>query len=124
MIVVDTSAWIEWLTGSPLGAKLAAHFPPPAVCLVPTIVQLELAKWAVRQGGVPRLKIVQRYTGRCQIQVLDGRIAKRAALMHRRLKLATADAAIYATARTRRVQLLTCDAHFAHLPAVIYFPKS
>lgn len=33
-------------------------------------------------------------------------------------KLATADAIIFATARTRGATLLTCDAHFTGLPGV------
>ena len=41
MRLVDTSAWIEWLTGSPLGATLAAEFPYRTQWLVPTLVQLE-----------------------------------------------------------------------------------
>jgi len=38
--VVDTSAWIEWLTGSPLGQALSGHVPEQPLCVVPTIVQL------------------------------------------------------------------------------------
>jgi hypothetical protein len=49
--VVDTSAWIEWLTGSALGKKLGRHFPHKPRCIVPTIVQLELSKWLVRELG-------------------------------------------------------------------------
>jgi hypothetical protein len=45
MRLVDTSVWIEWLTGSPLGITLPAELPDRAQWLVPTIVQLELAKW-------------------------------------------------------------------------------
>jgi uncharacterized protein len=30
MILVDTSAWIEWLTGSPTGEALAEHLPEQA----------------------------------------------------------------------------------------------
>ena len=44
MRVVDTSAWIEYLVGSPLGKRLAREIPEKAQCVVPTIVQLELAK--------------------------------------------------------------------------------
>ncbi len=43
MRLVDTSAWIEWLIGSPIGMALAAEPPGRAEWLVPTIVQLELA---------------------------------------------------------------------------------
>ncbi len=49
MRLVDTSVWIEWLTGSPLGTKLAEELPDRAQWLVPTIVQLELAKWLTRE---------------------------------------------------------------------------
>lgn len=124
MLVVDTSAWIEWLQDTPLGQQLGHLFPSPVNCLVPTMVSLELGKWAIRNGGAAQLRHIERYTSRCRIEVLDRRIAKRAALMHRRLRLATADAVIYATARSHGVQLLTCDAHFANLPAVMYFPKA
>jgi uncharacterized protein with PIN domain len=55
MRVVDTSAWIEWLTGSPLGASLATELPDIAQWLVPTIIQLELAKWLTREVRISRL---------------------------------------------------------------------
>ncbi len=51
MRVVDPSAWIEWLTGSALGVSLATELPERSEWLVPTIVQLELAKWLTREVG-------------------------------------------------------------------------
>jgi uncharacterized protein with PIN domain len=54
MRLIDTSVWIEWLTGSPLGTKLAAELPDRTQWLVPTIVQLELAKWLTREVGEDR----------------------------------------------------------------------
>jgi uncharacterized protein len=42
MRVVDTSAWIEYLAGSPVGVLLAADLPDRTQWLVPTVVQLEL----------------------------------------------------------------------------------
>ena len=53
MILVDTSAWVEWLIASPTGDKLADHLPEQADWLVPTMVQLELAN-AVDQA-IPHL---------------------------------------------------------------------
>jgi len=44
MVLGDTSAWIEWLIGSPTGETLARWLPDRAEWLVPTVVQLELAK--------------------------------------------------------------------------------
>jgi hypothetical protein len=37
MRLVDTSVWIEWLIGSPLGAELAAELPEREQWLVPPI---------------------------------------------------------------------------------------
>ncbi len=47
-----------------------------------------------------------------------------AAELHRQYKLATADAIVYATARQRNADLLTCDARFEGLPGVRLFSKS
>ena len=123
MLAIDTSAWIEWLLDSPLGGQMAPLFATWPNCVVPTIVQLELAKWGMHNHGVARITNVLRYTGRCDVVPLTTTIAFRAARLHRQYGLATADAIIYATARLHKASLLTCDAHFAHLPAVIFFRK-
>jgi uncharacterized protein with PIN domain len=52
MRIVDTSAWVEWLTGSPLGKRIADELPNRDNWLVPTIVQLELAKWVTREASL------------------------------------------------------------------------
>lgn len=122
--VVDTSAWIEWLTGSALGKKLGKQFPDKAQCIVPTIVQLELSKWLVRELGEDEADQVIAYTQKCVVVPLDTAIALLAADLHREHKLATADAIVYATARRVGAELLTCDAHFENLTDVAFFPKS
>lgn len=124
MRVVDTSAWIEWLVGSSLGKKLGKEIPTREQCIVPTLVQLELAKWLARETDEDRLDRVITYTQKCVVVSLDTRIALLAAELCREHKLATADAVVYATAREQGADLLTCDAHFAKLPDVAYFRKS
>ncbi|MEW9624741.1 type II toxin-antitoxin system VapC family toxin [Rhodanobacter geophilus] len=123
MRVVDTSAWIEWLIGGALGRKLGNAFPDMEQCVVPTMVQLELSKWLVRELGDDRADQVIAYTQKCVVVSLDTRIALLAAELHRQYKLATADAIVYATAQEQGADLLTCDAHFEKLPGVVYFPK-
>jgi predicted nucleic acid-binding protein len=120
MRVVDTSAWIEWLVGSPLGKRLATDLPPREQCVVPTIVQLELAKWISRELDEDRADQVVAYTQLCVVAPLDTRTALLAAELHRQHKLATADAIVYATMQLHDADLLTCDAHFAKLPGVVY----
>lgn len=122
--VVDTSAWIEWLTASALGQKLGKQFPDKAKCIVPTIVQLELSKWLVREAGEEEADQVIAFTQKCVVVPLDTAIALLAADLHRQHKLATADAIVYATAQHMGADLLTCDAHFDGLPDVTLFPKS
>ena len=122
--VVDTSAWIEWLVGSAVGKKLAPEFPDKTLCIVPTIVQLELAKWLWRELGETQADQVMAYTLKCRVEPLDTATALLAADLHRQHKLATADAIVYATAVQHGAELLTCDAHFKGLPGVVLFPKS
>ena len=73
--VVDTSAWVEWLTDSALGREIGQEFPDKAQCLVPTIVQLELAKWLTRELGEERSDQVIAYTQKCQVVPMDTTIA-------------------------------------------------
>ena len=119
LCVVDTSAWVEWLTGSALGKQLRKEFPDKAQCIVPTIVQLELSKWLVREVGEEPADQVIAYTQKCVVVPLDTRIALLGAELHRAHKLATADAIIFATARQQAAQLLTCDVHFKGLPGAM-----
>ncbi len=123
MVVVDTSVWIEWLLGSALGKRVGKQFPDKAQCVVPTLVQLELSKWLVRELDEDRADRVIAYTQKCVVVPLDTRIALLAAEAHRRYRLATADAIVYATAQESGAALLTCDAHFEALPDVTYFRK-
>lgn len=122
--VVDTSAWIEWLTGSALGEKLGKELPDKPHWIVPTIVQLELAKWLLREVGEARADQIIAYTQKCVVVPLDTHIALLAADLHREYRLATADAIVYASARQQGADLLTCDGHFAGLPGVALFAKT
>lgn len=122
--VVDTSAWIEWLVGSAVGRRLAKEIPEKSLCIVPTIVQLELSKWLWRELGEAQADQVIAYTLKCRVEPLDTATSLLAADMHRQHKLATADAIVYATAVRHGAELLTCDAHFKDLPGVVLLPKS
>ena len=123
MRLVDTSAWIEWLTSSPTGKAIASEIPAREDWLVPTIVQLELAKWLAREVDEDKADQVIAFTQMCVLVPLDTKIALQAADMCGKHKLATADAIVYATALDRGADLLTCDAHFDGLSGVTFVPK-
>jgi predicted nucleic acid-binding protein len=124
MRLVDTSAWIEWLTGSALGRRLDAELPARADWLVPTMVQLELAKWLTREVGEDKADRVIAFTETCIVADLDTPSALAAAEACARHGLATADALIYATARAHGADLLTCDRHFDGLEGVRLMAKA
>lgn len=113
MVVVDTSAWIEWLIGSATARRIEPYLPPPTDWVFPTIVQLELAKWLTHEVGEDRADQVIAFTQTCHVVALDTPIALAAAEAGRAHKLATADAIVFATAQNQGASLLTCDGHSA-----------
>ena len=123
MRLVDTSAWIETLVGSPLGQTLADELPVETDWLMPTIIQHEIAKWLRRQGTQDLLQSVIAFSMTCRVAPLDTEIALAASELTQSLKLASADAIILATARRHEADVLTCDAHFEGLPGVRYYRK-
>ena len=123
MRLVDTSAWIEWLIASPTGQTLEALLPAREDWLVPTIVQLELAKWLTREVGEDKADQVIAFSQMCVVAPLDTKVALLAAELCGRHKLPTADAIVYATALDQGADLLTCDAHFEGLGQVTYIAK-
>ena len=90
---------------------------------MPTIVQVELAKWLSREGGETRTDQVIAFTETCVVVPFDTTVALSAADLCARHKLATADAIVYATALAHGAELLTCDRHFEGLPGVHFMPK-
>lgn len=124
MRVVDSSAWIEWLVSGAASAPLDLHIPSRKDCVMPTIVQLELSKWLMREKSEDEADSFIAYTQKCQLVPLDTAIALLAADLCRAHKLSTADAIIYATALRQGADLLTCDAHFEGLKDVIYVKKA
>ena len=124
MRLVDTSAWIEWLMDTPTGKAVGPLIPAQGDWLTPTIVQLELAKWLTRELSEDKADQVIAFSQMCRVAPLDTKIALAAAELSARLKLATADAIIYATALEHYADLLTCDAHFQGMAGVRYVAKA
>lgn len=123
MRLVDTSAFIEWLTGSSTGESVVPHLPRREEWLVPTIVQLELSKWLTREAGEDKADQVIAFTQMCVVADLNTETALSAAEISRTHNLATADAIVYATARAHAADILTCDAHFDGLEGVTLVRK-
>jgi len=124
MRLVDSSAWIEFLSGSELGELVRRQFPATDEWLVPTIVQFELAKWYWRERRSEKIEDIVAFATFCYVVDLDTEISTIAAELWSKHKLAVADAIIYATALVYEADLVTCDKHFEGLARVIYVAKS
>jgi predicted nucleic acid-binding protein len=117
--LLDSSAWLEYLTQDVDAAKFAPYIESGGATLVPTIVLYEVVKVLTRERGKV---IADRFISEALRRVvvpLDEGLALAAAHISNETKLAMADAIIYATAQDRQAQLVTGDAAFRGLPGVI-----
>lgn len=119
-IVVDSSGWLEYITGDSKADLFVPFFSDQSRILVPVIVLFEVRK-----------VLLQRYTTtladnfvsdalRLRIVPFDERIALSAAAFAIDYELTTADAIIYATSHREKAALITSDSHFKGLPGVTF----
>ena len=123
MKLADTCVWIEVLADTPTGSRYRGLFDDPADLIVPTLVQHELRRWALRELGEDAADRLIAATRAARVVGLDEPTALHAATLAAQYRLASADALIYSTAQVQRAELVTCDAHFEGLPGVAYRPK-
>jgi len=117
--LIDSSAWLEYLTQDVDAAKFAPYIESDVPTLVPTIVLYEVVKVLMRERGK---MVADRFISevlRRVVEPLEEGLALAAAHISNETKLAMADAIIYATAHARQAQLVTGNTAFRGLPGVI-----
>lgn len=122
--LVDTSGWIEWLTGSRSGQKFAGAIVDVENLIVPVVVLYEVKRKLIAEGVDSDLAtrvLAGMLNG--QVVAVDEMLAFDAAQYAHDFKLPMADALIYSIARHHQATLLTQDAHFKGLPGVKWFAK-
>ena len=124
MKVLDTCVWIEIVLASPLGKRFNALLADKQSMLVPSLVQFELRRWALREYEASRADFIVLALREAVIVQTGERVAFLAADLARKHKLHALDALMYATALEHDAQLVTCDPHFKDLPQVDYTPMS
>jgi predicted nucleic acid-binding protein len=120
MNLVDSSAWLEYLSGSSRAELFADAIEQTAALIVPVIVVYELFKKINRERG--KAEALEVYALLAQGNVVD--VDAGLALMAAQNGLPLADSLIYATAQRYRATLWTQDEHFAGLPGVRYHAKA
>lgn len=121
--LLDTCGWLEVATEGPLADTFEPYLRDLTRCIVPTVVQFELFKWACRERDEGIALELIGLTEHGSVVPLNTPIALLAADLANQHRLAMADALIYATARQEHAPLITCDRHFEDLPGVHYTPK-
>jgi predicted nucleic acid-binding protein len=118
LVVVDSSGWLEYITGDEKADAFGTIFQSDTRVLVPTIVVYEVFKILLLRASKTDANLFLSEALRRTVVNLTDTIALAAASHSIDYKLPMADAIIYATAQTHQAELITSDTHFSGLPGV------
>jgi predicted nucleic acid-binding protein len=117
--VVDSSAWLEYLTGSSRSRLFSNAITDTENLLVPAIAVYEVVKRILRESTDEDAKTAIQAMTQGRLVDIDLTLVLDAT----RYKLPLADSLIFATAQRFEATLWTQDADFEGLPNVRYFAK-
>ena len=118
--VVDSSAWLEYLTGSVQAARFAGVIEDSKRLIVPAIVLYEIFKKVLRERGEQAALQIAAAMHAGKVVPVDAALALDAA----RYPMPLAGSFIYATAQRLGATVWTQDEDFKDLPGVKYFAKA
>jgi predicted nucleic acid-binding protein len=117
-VILDSSGWLEYLTGDTKADLFAPYFEGHRPILVPAIVLYEVRKvLLLRQAKEITDTFMSQALSRTIIPI-DEEIALSAATISIQYRLAMADALLYATSEREKAEFVTSDPHFKDLPRV------
>jgi predicted nucleic acid-binding protein len=119
LVLVDSSGWLEYITGDEKADAFGQVLQRDIQVLVPTIVLYEVLKILLLRTGKSEADAFLSEALRRRVVDLTETIALAAASMSIDHKLPIADAIIYATARVHHAELITSDVHFMGLQGVV-----
>lgn len=123
MNVVDSSAWLEYLTDGPNAKAFSAAIEATTKLVVPVVTIYEVYKKVKLEVGEDKAIEAVAVMARGKVVDIDVSVALEAADVSLAEKLALADSLILATARLHQATLWTQDAHFDGLAGVKYVKK-
>ena len=121
--VIDSSAWLAYLTDEAGAKGFAQAIEATESLIVPTICLTEVFKVVARQRGEGDALQVVALMQQGQVIPLDDTLALSAAVLGAEYKLPLADSIVYATAQQLNATVWTQDEDFDGLPDVRYFAK-
>jgi toxin FitB len=117
--LVDSSGWLEYLTGTERARFYSSAIEDKEKLIVPVVSIYEVVKRVLREGSDSDAKQAVHAMTEGRLVNLDLSLTLEAV----RHKLPLADSIIYATAQRFGATLWTQDEHFQGLPMVKYFAK-
>lgn len=122
MLLLDTSAWIEFFIKSEQG-KLVKEYLEKEQCFTSVVSIAEIADWASRQK-LDKPKLLKYVINLSQILELNLKTAHLSGLLNFERKKTEknwgiVDSIILATSQFYDIEILTKDRHFKDLPNVI-----
>jgi predicted nucleic acid-binding protein len=123
MIVIDSSCWIEYFSGTELSKQFLSVIYKITDIIVPTIVLNEVFKKLILSVSEKEALFAISQMEEAEIVDLTRDFALEAARLSKLFKLPLADSIIYATTLHYNATLYTLDKHFKDLPNVKYFEK-
>ena len=123
MRLIDSSGWLEVFRGGPHADRIARMLAGPGEILTPTIAVYEVYKVLKRDASEEDALQAVAQMLRTNVVPLSETLALEAADTSLEHSLAMADAIVYATARSRDVELVTTDADLEGLPGVLFLSK-
>ncbi|MEX2295733.1 MAG: type II toxin-antitoxin system VapC family toxin [Gemmatimonadota bacterium] len=120
MNVVDSSGWIEYLSGGSNAAFFRKPIESTEPLVVPSLSLFEVYRHMLRHVGREEALNVVAALRSGTVVDLDDRLALEAAELSVETKLALADSIILATARAHDAELWTQDSDFEGLEGVRY----
>jgi toxin FitB len=120
--VVDSSAWISFLTAERNADAFRDALNNLEKLIVPSISITEVFRFLARNLDQETAMSAASHMSQGHVIPLDDALAVEAAICALELKLPLADSIIYATARRFDAVIWTQDADFKDLPGVKYVP--
>ena len=117
-IILDSSAWIEYLADRPKADLVKPFLLDPRRILVPAIIFYEVQKKALTAFDDEVAETVAGRLSQSEYVALDRDQVLTAAHLSLKHRLAMADALILAAARACDAELITLDADFRRIPGV------
>jgi predicted nucleic acid-binding protein len=117
-MLIDTSAWIEYFMGTKEGERVRDVVESDSVLYTSPVVISEVLSKSIRTDGLEKGKErVEFIVERCVVVPIDEEIGFLAGKIHGEMKardksFGMMDAIILATARDRKIKVLTKDRHF------------